>query len=108
MTPTSLLSRGSISFNSAWVPINQDLGQPPLPQSPNWREDALIGTELWNQLPLVMKGKAGFFWGKGGLVGKKFGDNEGFPDAKPYSLGMWLRNFELDFPVGESFKGKDD
>ena len=108
LTPTSLLSRGSIPFNTAWIPINQDMAHPPLPQSPSWREDALVGTEIWNQLPLLMKGKAGFFWGKGGLEGKKFGDNEGFPDVKPYSLGMWLRNFELDFPVGESFKSKDD
>ena len=87
--------------------MNQDLAHPPLPQSLKWHEDAMVGTDSWCSLPLLMKGRAGFFWHKGGLEGKKYGDNEGFPDVKPWSLGMWLRNFELDFTVGKHFGNKD-
>lgn len=46
-----------------------------------------------------MKGKAGMFWSKGGLEGGKYGDGVGWPDVKPWSAGMWLRDFSLVFDV---------
>lgn len=48
-----------------------------------------------------MKGKGGLFWAKGGLEGGKYGDDVLFPDVRPWSMGMWLKDFELEFPVSE-------
>ena len=68
----------------------------------------MVGTDRWCMMPLLMKGKAGFARCKGGLDGGKYGDDEGFPDVQPWSLGMWLRDFELTFPVGEFPEKKED
>ncbi|KAJ3530063.1 hypothetical protein NM688_g7764 [Phlebia brevispora] len=108
LTPTMLLGSGIIPFNTKYLPMSTDMAHPPLPQSPNWREDALVGTDRWCLMPLLMKGKAGFFRCKGGLEDGKYGDNEAFPDFRPWSVGMWLRDFELEFPVGEHLGKKED
>lgn len=87
-------------FNSAFLPLSTETICPPLPQSPNWREDGLIGTDRWISVTPGMKGSAGLFKFRGALEGGKIGDDIGFPSVQPCSIATWLRNFELDFPVG--------
>ncbi|KAJ3538184.1 hypothetical protein NM688_g6555 [Phlebia brevispora] len=108
LTPTMLFSSGVIPFNTRFLPINTALAHPPLPHSLNWRKDGLVGTDRWCVLPMLLKGRAGFFRCKGALEGGKYGDSVGFPDFRPWSVGMWLRDFELELPVGEHLGKKDD
>ena len=79
---------------------------PPLPQSPNWREDGRVGTNRWWGMGTVIKGNTGLFWGQGGLGGGKYGDGDGFPDVQPMSLGFWLPNADMEFGVGSEV-GRD-
>lgn len=93
-------SSGSIPFNSDIFPHSMlQTVNPPLPQSVYAKEDGQVGTENWVAFVSGMKGKAGFFKSRGGLDGGAYADNIGFPDVKPWSIGMWLREFELEFPV---------
>ncbi|EKM52508.1 uncharacterized protein PHACADRAFT_149215 [Phanerochaete carnosa HHB-10118-sp] len=101
LAPSFLLSSGLIPFSSSFVPLSREVECPPLPQSDSWREDACIGTERWVSLTPAMKGKAGFFRWKGGLADGALADNVGLPNVRPWSTGMWLREFELEFPVGD-------
>lgn len=82
--------------------MNQLLVMPPLPQHSNCHDpsDGRVGTNRWCSLQPLMKGKMGPFWSNGGLLEGKYGDGIGFPDVKPWSLGLWLRDFHLDFSVG--------
>ena len=82
--------------------MNQLLAMPPLPQDSHWRDpsDGRVGTNRWCSLKPLMKGKMGPFWSQGGLPEGKYGDGVGFPNVKPWALGLWLRDFHLDFPVG--------
>lgn len=56
----------------------------------------------------VIKGKAGFFRSQGGLRGGKYGDEVGFPDVQPMSLGFWIPDAEMEFGVGNEIKNEDD
>ena len=106
LRPTMFFSKARIPFNAKYIPFNQDIAHPPLPQSPNWKQDALVGTDEWNVVPWRVYGKAGLMRSSGGLPGGNYGDNEGFPDVQPWSLGMWLRDFGFTIPVGEHFTDK--
>jgi len=48
-----------------------------------------------------MKGRASVFWGKGGLLDAKYGDDVGFPDIQLWPLGTWLRDFSAELGVGK-------
>ena len=48
----------------------------------------------------VIKGKMGLIRCKGGLEDGKFGDDLGFPDVHPFSLGMWLPDAEVAWRIG--------
>lgn len=102
-----LLSKGVIPFSSAFLPISTEAVCPPLPQSLTWREDALVGTDRWISLSTKMTGNAGLFRFRGALEGGKLGDGVGFPTVEPWPVAMWLRDFELDFPVGIVLDKKD-
>lgn len=108
LAPTLLLGRGVLPFNSRFVPFSSRIACPPLPQSERWKEDACVGTDRWVALTPGMSGKAGFFSAKGGLPGGAFADNVGFPDVRPFSTAMWLREFKLEFPVGDVLGKKDE
>lgn len=95
-----LLSKGVIPFSSAFLPISTEAVCPPLPQSLNWRDDALVGTDRWISSSTKMKGNAGLFRFRGALEGGRLGDGVGFPTVEPWPVAMWLKDFELDFPVG--------
>lgn len=107
MAPTLLFSGGRLPYDSLKFPLDTSLVNPPLPQSPHWRENGEIGTEEWIGITPHMRGKAGLFSAKGGLEGGKFGDGEAFPDITPWSVGMWMRDFRLTFPVGTDVGKKD-
>ena len=89
-----------------YLPMNHNIAHPPLPQSSNWREDAMVGTTEWYVVPWIVHGKAGLLRCRGGLPGGKYGDNGGFPDVQPWSLGMWLKDFGFEIPAGEHFADK--
>ncbi|KAJ3479950.1 hypothetical protein NLI96_g8694 [Meripilus lineatus] len=111
LTSTWLFSTPVIPFNTSYSPVSMLCIYPPLPQSPQWRENGQVGTDRWWSLAAQIKGKAGLFRAKGGLEGEKFGDNVGFPDVKPMSLGFWLPDAEMLFDVGEEVieaKGNSD
>jgi len=97
---TRFFGDASLPYSSKSMPMNIEMINPPLSQSPNWREDGKVGTNRWWALTPAMSGKAGFLWSNGGLEGGKYGDNKGFPDVQPWSLGMWLKDFALEFEVG--------
>ncbi|KAK7691486.1 hypothetical protein QCA50_004885 [Cerrena zonata] len=105
ITPSRFLSKPWLPYDSSWTPLDTYLVQPPLPESPKWREDALIGTNRWWGIDPLMKGKAAVIWGEGGLEGDKYGDNVGIPDLNPWKMGLWLKDFMLDFPTGEEIGG---
>ncbi|KAH8097115.1 hypothetical protein BXZ70DRAFT_944312 [Cristinia sonorae] len=105
---SSMLTSAGIPVNTAYSPISMQMVHPPVPQSPNWREDGRVGTDKWWELTPGMKGKAGVVWAKGGLEGGKFGDGIGFPDVKLWSMGVWMRDFELDFGVGKMVGGSEE
>ena len=108
LSPTMFLSDGIIPFSTHLFPTSLlQTVNPPLPQSLNWKEDGRVGTETWLAFTSGMKGKAGFFRGAGGLPGGAFGNGIDFPDVKPWSLGMWVREFELNFPIPEVLGKKD-
>ena len=48
-----------------------------------------------------MKGKGTVIWGEGGLEGGKYGDDVGMPNISPWKWGLWLKDFQLEFPIGE-------
>ena len=52
-----------------------------------------------------MKGKGTVIWGEGGLEGGKYGDGSGMPDINPWKMGLWLKDFQLEFPIGEEMTG---
>lgn len=101
LTPTFLLSRGLMPFDSRLVPLSEEIVCPPLPQSADWKEDACAGTDRWVSVTPIVKGKAGFFRWTGGLEDGALADNVGFPGLRPWSVGMWLREVEIESPVGE-------
>ena len=107
LSPTCVLSSGIIPFDSSRLPMSNEIVCPPLPQSPSWTEDACVGTDHWVSITPIMKGKAGFFRWTGGLQDGALADNVGFPDVQPWSLGMWLREFDLEFPAGEILDKKE-
>ncbi|TCD60368.1 hypothetical protein EIP91_010259 [Steccherinum ochraceum] len=100
ITP-SMTTSTSLPFSTLYVPLSMYMAHPPLPQSPNWRETGQVGTDSWLALTPVMKGKAGVFWAQGGLESRRYGDDVGFPDIKLWSLGMWLKDFELEFGISK-------
>ncbi|THH31846.1 hypothetical protein EUX98_g2351 [Antrodiella citrinella] len=84
----SLMTSVVIPLKSTYMPISMYMAHPPLPQSPNWREDALVGTEEWRALLPVLKGKASIFWTK---------DNDVKPQRispSKYSLNLPTRSTE--------------
>ncbi|KAI0075586.1 hypothetical protein K474DRAFT_1370916 [Panus rudis PR-1116 ss-1] len=101
LKPTLFLSNAHIPFNTKYLPLDLTITHPPLPEDPNWKESAQVGTDRWWSLLFGMTGKAGLLWGEGGLEGGKFGNDVGFPDVRLIKLGMWLRDFRLSFPIGE-------
>ncbi|KAI0070729.1 hypothetical protein K474DRAFT_1608129 [Panus rudis PR-1116 ss-1] len=104
---TRFLSKAHLPFNSNHVPgLDMTFIHPPLPESPNWKEDAKVGTDRWWTLKPLMTGKTGLLWVEGGLRGGKLGDNLGFPDVQVWKLGTWLRDFTLEFYVGEELGAK--
>ncbi|KAI0339046.1 hypothetical protein BDW22DRAFT_1336759 [Trametopsis cervina] len=107
LSTTFLGSNARIPFNSALSPVSLEIVCPPLPQSPKWAEDGCVGTNRWVSINSGMKGKAGLFKAKGGLEDGKMGDDVGFPDVQPWSVGMWLNEFKLEFPVGVELGKKD-
>ena len=48
-----------------------------------------------------MRGKGAVIWGEGGLEGGKYGDDVGMPNISPWKMGLWLKDFQLDFSIGE-------
>ena len=101
LTPTWLLGSASIPYSTSYTPMNLALLQPPLPQSPQWKENGQIGTDHWWNLAPLMKVKSCFFHSLGSLNDWKYGDDFGFPDVKPWNTGMWLADFALEFYIGE-------
>lgn len=87
--------------------MSMELVAPPLPESPDWRENGLVGTDKWMSITPHMRGTAGFFRAKGGLEGGKYGDDDGFPDVSPWSIGMWLKDFAASFSEAEEIGKKD-
>ncbi|KAI0339249.1 hypothetical protein BDW22DRAFT_1336398 [Trametopsis cervina] len=100
LSATFIGSNARIPFNSALSPLSVEIVCPPLPQSPDWTEDGRVGTDRWISITPAMKGKAGLFKAKGGLEDGKMGDDVGFPDIQPWTIGMWLNEFQLEFPMG--------
>ena len=84
------------------------LVQPPLPKSPTWREDAKVGTDHWWATDPSMSGKGAVICGEGGLEGGKYGDDVGMPNINPWKRGLWLKDFRLEFPVGEDIVGMEN
>ncbi|KAL7270642.1 hypothetical protein RUND412_006644 [Rhizina undulata] len=95
------LSSLQLPFTTALSPIDMTLIHPPLPQSPRWREDAVVGTKDWIAVKPKMVGKlTGFLAGKG-LRGA-LGDGREFPRvSSTWSVGVWWRGLRLEFPMGE-------
>ena len=85
--------------------MDTSLVLPPLPESSTWREDAKVETSHWKGIDSVMKGKGTVIWGEGGLEGGKYGDGSGMPDINPWKMGLWLKDFQLEFPIGEEITG---
>lgn len=106
ITPSRFLSTPWLPYKSSWSPLDTYMVQPPLSESPTWREDALVGTNRWCGMDPLMQCKAAIIWGEGGLEGGKYGDDVGMSDIKPWKMGMWLKDFQMDFPVSEEI-GKD-
>ena len=52
-----------------------------------------------------MRGKGAVIWGEGGLDGGKNGDGVGMPHVNPWKMGLWLQDFQLEFPVGGEITG---
>lgn len=107
LVPIPLLSKGILPVNTAYWPIDTEAVCPPLPQSSTWREDGLVGTDRWVSITSGMKGSAGIFRFRGALEGGKLSDGIGFPIVKPWPIAMWMRDFELDFPLGVVLDKKD-
>ena len=106
LEPTMFFSNGVLPFSTEMLPLSQELVFPPLPQSSSWQEDACVGSDEWKKASPAMKGKAGFFWSKGGLTSGEYSDKEGFPDIQPWSLGIWVREMSFSFILGESLDKK--
>ncbi|KAJ3476529.1 hypothetical protein NLI96_g11098 [Meripilus lineatus] len=68
-------SRPILPFNTKLLGNAMYMVQPPLPESPNWRNDGMVGTRDWRGFKPVVKGKAGVFRVKGGLPGDRCGDD---------------------------------
>ena len=81
VTPSRFLSKPWLPYKSTWTPLDTCLAQPPLPESPTWREDAQVGTNHWWAIEPLMSGKGTVIWGKGGLEGGRYGDGVGMPDV---------------------------
>lgn len=74
---------------------------PPVPQSPDWREDGRVGTKKWWGLKPVIKGMAGVFRAKGGLPEERYGDGVGFPIVTPFSFGVWIPLATIECEAGK-------
>ena len=85
--------------------MDYGLVQPPLPESKTWHEDAIVGTSRWLSVDPVMSGKGAVIWGEGGLEGGRYGDDVGMPDISPWKMGLWLKDFRLEFPTSEQIMG---
>lgn len=102
----------ALPFNTRYFPLKLHLVQPPLEASPNAAEDGLVGTKTWKYIPEVaFKGRAKVSYIEGlldaeereGKKGKKrIADGQGFPDVRPYTLGLeWLEPTQVDFGAPE-------
>ena len=98
---SSILTSVGLPFSTKYMPLSMYMAMPPLPHSPYWREDGRVGTDHWLASAPVINGKAGLIWASGGLADGKFGDGVGFPDVKPFSFGMWLRDSVLEIEVSK-------
>ena len=99
--PSRFLPKPWFPYRSSWTPLDTSLVQPPLPESPTWREDGQVGTNHWWAIDPLMSGKGTVIWGKGGLEGGKYGDDVGMPNINPWKMGLWLKDFQLDSPICE-------
>ena len=105
IAPSRFLSKPWFPYRSTWTPLDTSLVQPPLPESPTWREDAQVGTNHWWAIDPLMSGKGAVIWGNGGLEEGKCGDGVGMPDVRPWKMGLWLKDLRLQFPIGEDIVG---
>lgn len=93
-------SRPILPFNTKLLGNAMYMVQPPLPESPNWRNDGMVGTRDWRGFKPVVKGKAGVFRVKGGLPGDRCGDDVGYPPVSPCSFGLWIPLATVECEVG--------
>ncbi|PSS29781.1 hypothetical protein PHLCEN_2v2929 [Hermanssonia centrifuga] len=108
LSPTRFFATARIPFDGSMIPKSLVyVVHPPVPESLNWKEDGMVGSDQWLGCPFVMKGKAGLFWGTGGLEGGKYGDEVGFPDVRPWSLGVWIPDADIYFATGDIIGKKD-
>ncbi|KAH9810601.1 hypothetical protein DFH28DRAFT_902754 [Melampsora americana] len=74
------------------------LAQPPLKEGDV--SLGYVGTSTWKKFPVDISGRIGLRKAEGSLVSsdgiKRFGDGEGFPDFKPYTIGVHWKDALFD------------
>jgi hypothetical protein len=90
LTPSIL---PSFPLKSQYLPLDLRLVMPPLDDETAAGHE-LVGTERWASLTPSLVGPCRAVWGKGALTGpgNRWTDGVGFPDTKPYSLGLVWEN----------------
>lgn len=81
----------SFSLQTRFLPLDFTLVQPPLAGHRSVegdKHDELVGTSEWKAIKPEFRGKCEVVWGRGGLEGGKWGDGEGFPDMRPFLMGL--------------------
>ncbi|KAI5803930.1 hypothetical protein EDC01DRAFT_726289 [Geopyxis carbonaria] len=84
-------------LNVARLPVDLELVSPPLVKGEKAEE---VATTVWRRVKPEMRGRVRVVWGRGGLPGGRWGDGVGFPDVRPWGLGVAWRDMEIEFPEG--------
>lgn len=97
LTPSIL---PAFPLKTRYIPLDLRLVMPPLFDGTTGASaagDELVGTERWASLTPALAGRCQAVWGKGALdsPGSRWADGVGFPDVKPYALGLVWKNVSV-------------
>ncbi|PGG96106.1 hypothetical protein AJ79_09732 [Helicocarpus griseus UAMH5409] len=96
-SPVTILSKPSFPFSTSYVPIDMGLWAPALPESKDWKENGLVGTQEWRQARADISG-----WARVIRVKGKLGDGQAFPDLKLGGLWVYINDARVSFVTVEA------